>query len=207
MLLLATVAGALAAAGMNRDTVDPFLRSWGIEPDSAWFKEVLRFAFAIVVGGPLVALLWALFALGSDEAGQDIHGYTVLRLKPGMRITLSVLAVALAVLMIAGTLDTEQEALKWLFRAFAVAFLWGGWVIFTAKVRFDGATLFAPGPLGGQRKYDWADLVAIETLSDNREYRLVFRDKRKVKISFFYSGVDRLIWLANQKRQANARTP
>lgn len=183
------------------------LLAWGIDPESRWFEEGVRFVFTIIIGGPLVALLWALFGLGGSTPSQDVHGYTVLRLRPGMRVTLSVLALALAGLMQVGARDGDMRHVAWVFHLFTLFFLWGGWVIFTAKIRFDGSTLYAPGPLGGTRRYDWADLIRIEQLPDTREYRLVFTGKRSAKISYFYSGVERLISLANERRRGNAGTP
>ena len=106
------MAGALVAAGMNRDTVDPFLHSLGIDPESEWFENALRFVFAIVIGGPLAALLWSLMALGQDRVDEDIHGYTTLRLKAGMRVTLPLLSLGLAVLMFYGATEIEGLALQ-----------------------------------------------------------------------------------------------
>ena len=36
---------------------------------------------------------------------------------------------------------------------------------------------------------------------------LTFTGKRPIKISHYNSGVDGLIWLANERKQGNARTP
>ncbi|NNL35784.1 MAG: hypothetical protein HKP29_08625 [Silicimonas sp.] len=205
VLFLALVACALVAAGKNRDVIDPFLRAYGINPQSEWFEQAMRFVFTIVIGAPLAALLWTLMAMGQNRTDKDIHGYTILRLKTGMRVTLPLLSLGLAVLMFYGSGEIDGVVAQIFVQSFGVLFLWAGWVVLSARIKFDGMTLMAPNIFTRMISHDWADLDEIRTLRDSREYLLVFRDGRKVKISFFYSGVDQLIWLANQKRQANAR--
>lgn len=201
------VFGALAAAGRNRDVIDPFLASLGLDPESRWFEEGLNLVLYVIVGGPILGLLNAIFALGSDVTASDIHGYTVLRLKSGVRVFLPIASLCLAVLMYVASNDTENPWIALVFGGFGLAFLLGGWAIWRARIRFDGSRLFIRGFLGRETGYEWADIEQIASNADGAEYVLTFRGNKSVKISHYYSGIDRLIWLANQKRRGNARTP
>ena len=207
LAVLATVFGALAAVGQNREVIDAALSSVGIDPENTWFKEGLKLLLYVFIGGPILGLMNAVFALGQDVSSKDIHGYTVLYLKSGVRFTLPVAALALAALMFFVSSQDEGVWVQFGLSGFGLAFLLAGLAVFRARLRYDGTSLFVRGPLGGESRYDWVDLEQIENLPDSSEYKLTFAGNRRVRISYYYSGVSRLIWLANERRRGHARTP
>lgn len=207
LVVLAMVFGALAIAGRNREAVDPVLAMVGIDTESVWFEVGLKFVLYVIVGGPILGMLSAIFALGANHTSNDMHGCTVLRLKPGVRYFLPFTSLAMAALMYVASADAESPWTAAVFNGFGFAFLLCGWAIWRARIRFDGSRLFMRGFLGGEVGYDWADLQHIQRNANGVEYRLGFRDNKTVKISHYYSGLHRLIWLATEKRHENARTP
>ena len=198
--------GAFVALALNREAVEPWLVAIGLDPEGSLFSRgILKGLALLMFGVPLTVLLWMIVGLGSNQGGTDIHGYTVLRLKTGGRVFLTLVSVGLAGLMLYVAMDESETLLFRLFiGAFGGAFLLGGYFIATAQVRYDNSTIAATTYTATLEKHEWRDLEAIEPNDEAREFVLRFRTGRKARISYFYQGVDELIWLARRKLDENA---
>ena len=73
--------GAFYSVAVNREFAAPFLRQVGIDPDGFWTRSLLKVIAIPLAGLPLAGLMGSIASLGSDRAGCDVHGYSVL--KPG----------------------------------------------------------------------------------------------------------------------------
>lgn len=200
--LLAIGAGAFVALILSRGLVDPVLLRIGFDAGGGMVLNAIKVVGAVLLGVPIAALFWSNAAFGSDLPRRDVHGYTLLRLRSGARYFFSVMSVALAVLFFLVSVD-EPIAFQFFMISFGTVFLFAGWWIFSAKVRFDEASLFAMAYSGATHSHDWADLTKIVINREAQEYHLLFRSGRKARISFYYQGVDQLISLARRKLDDN----
>lgn len=132
VFLLAWIAlgvGTFGALALNRDLVDSYVVTWGFDPENAvWTRGVLKAVAIVLFGTPLVALLWTFASLGSDRAGTDIHGYTVLRLRAGTRFFFSFLMLGLAGGFFTGAFTlSETLVFELMMLIFGCAFLFGAY--------------------------------------------------------------------------------
>jgi len=207
LTLLLIGGGVFFTLVANRELVEPYLIEWGLNPDGVWTRGTLKLIATVLIGAPIALGFWGIAALGSDQAGSDVHGYTVLRLRTGVRYFFSLAAFALAVLFIfVATNDSDELVFQIVMICFGCLFLFGGVWILIARIRYDNSTIFATDYTGVSRRHDWVDLETIDVRRDAQEYHLLFRTGRKVRISFFYQGANELIALAEDKLQAYART-
>ena len=208
LLLLAIGAGAFAALALNLDRLSPWMLRVGLEPDGWVTEELLSVVAVLVIGVPLAALLWTIAGLGSERSSTDIHGYTVLRLKAGTRYGFAVLALLLAAVSFyaVATDETTTLAFQIAVPIFGALFLFAGFLLLVAKVRYDNSKICVTHFTGRLRCHDWADLVDIRTNSEGREHHLIFRDGRKARMSFYYQDVQSVMALAYRKQEQNART-
>jgi len=99
----------------------------------------------------------------------------------------------------------ERLIFRGFMTVFGIAFLFAGFWIFEACVRYDNSTIFATDYSGLDPRYEGADLENIQINADARDYHLLFRRGRKARISYFYSGANNMMTLVWQKLETNAR--
>ncbi len=204
-LLLAIGVGAFAALVWNRETVDETLIMYGIDPaNSFWTRGILKAIATVLVGLPIAALLWTIVGLGRDEGSTDNHGFTVLRPMAGVRYVISPLAFALSAGFVFAAFDSDQALFAAFMLTFAAGFLFGGFWIFFAKVKYDGTAVYVPKYTGVVQRYEWIDLQTIEPNKDAQEFHLIFSGNRKARVSYYFAGVQGLIELAWSKINARA---
>ncbi len=203
LILLWLVCGLVAfvAIALNREAFEPYLLQIGLDPEGNLFTRGVLKALAIVLfGAPLGALLWLIAGMGSDSPGTDVHGYRLLRLRAGSRWFFSIASAALACLFLfVATEDSDNLIFQGFMIAFGLAFLFGAFWLFAAKIRYDNSTIYVTEYTGASRRHDWADLEKIEVNQQAMEYHLIFRTGRKARVSFMYQGVDDLMALAWDK--------
>ena len=205
--LLAVGGVALYALATNYEIVGSFLVGLGVHPDGFWTRNILNLSGIVLVGIPVGGLLWSIAVLGSDGAGTDLHGYTVLRLRTGVRYFFSFAAFALSALFVFAALDKFDEIIFPLVMiGFGCAFFFGGIWILNASIRYDNTAIFTTEYSGISRRHEWVDIEGIDYKKESQEYQLRFRTGRKARVSSFYQGLDDLIVLAESKLKAHART-
>ena len=197
-VLLAIGAGAFVALILSRGLVEPVLLRLGLNTDGDMVLSAINVVGAVLLGVPTAELLWSIAAYGSDLPRRDVHGYTLLRLRSGARYFFSILSVSLAVLFFFGSVD-EPLIFQVFMIGFGAVFVFAGWWVFAAKVRFDETSLFATAYSGATHHHNWADLAKIEINQKAQEYHLLFGSGRKARISFYYQGIDQMMSLARRK--------
>ena len=206
LLAITACAFALVAyVAQHPEWWEPMLEAQGIDRDSRTFRSGAKLILAIVVGLPLTALIHAIGRLGSNRARTDIHGYKVLRLRAGTRYFLTFSTLCIAAMFFALPIVDPTTKAPWAFQLGGIVTVFFALVLLTARIRYDNATLSVSGNLGGQKRFQWADLTDIQELPDLKRYVLVFKNGRKASISFNYAGVDDLIETAQAKLGAYAR--
>lgn len=198
--LLAIGAGAFVALVLSRGLVDPVLLRIGFDPGGSMVLNAIKVVGAVLLGVPIAALFWSIAAFGSDVPRHDVHGF--LRLRSGARYFFSVMSFALAVLFFFVSVG-EPIAFQFFMISFGTVFLFAGWWIFAAKVRFDETSLFATAYSGAAHSHDWTDLTKIALNREAQEYHLLFRSGRKARISFYYQSVDQLMPFARRMLDDN----
>ncbi|MGI9389178.1 MAG: hypothetical protein ACR2O1_03895 [Boseongicola sp.] len=209
------IAGALLLVLVGAFFVLPFrgalagldLMVWGQKPEAPLARGTIKLIATILICAPVALGFWGIAALGSDQAGSDVHGYTLMRFRAGVRIFFSLAAFALGVLLLFGVSD-DGDAL--VFRIVMVGFGCGSifvsvWILIS-KVRYDNTAVYATEYTGATRRHDWVDLESIDVRKEGQMTHLRFRTGRKAHISVFYQGANELTALAEDKLQTNART-
>lgn len=207
--LFAITVGAFALVAyvaQHPEWWEPALEARGIDRDDHAFRSGAKLVLAIVVGIPLTALIHAIGTLGSNRSRTDIHGYKVLRLRAGTRYFLTFSTLCIAAVFFALPIVDPTTRAPWVFQAGGVVAVFFAFVMLTAKIRYDNATLSVSSNFGGRRHFDWSDLSEIRELPHTREYVLVFKNGKKASISFRYAGIDELIETARAKLGAYAGT-
>lgn len=206
-LLTAAAFGLVAFTAAHPEVWEPWLDAQGITRDDRMFRSIVKVFVTLVVGIPLGALIFAIRRLGSDRTQQDIHGYTVLRLKAGSRWFAVFSLIGLAALFFAYPAVDPQAPVPWAFQAVGVSCLLGILVILKAKIRYDGTTLIVSNSFGGHSTHQWSDLAAIREVPEMKHYVFSFRDGKKAKISDSYAGIDTFLEAAQSKLNAYAAPP
>ena len=202
ILIFAIGAGAFAALILAREWLDPVLIDAGLDPEGGIVLGIIKVVTAFFIGIPVVGLIYSLIALGSDAGKEDTHGYTLLRLKAGARYFLSAACVAFGVLFFF-VAPEGHIAFQAAMMAIGVAAFFAAWWVFSARIRYDGSTLFITAYSGLTHRHEWADLVDIKSNKEAMEFHLFFRDGRKARVSFFYQGLDGLMALAWDRLDQN----
>ena len=196
-------------AAMSRDVIEPWLAARGIVfTDIPYLqtagKLVLTVAAMLLVGAPLTIFLYSLAAMGSDQAGRDIHGYTELRLKSGTRMV-ALIAVGFLLFVFAMAFSESATLVGQIFCfSFGMFFLWGGVWLWRVRLRFDNSVLLAPDYLGRVHRHEWRDLERIESNKEAMEYHLWFSTGKKARVSYFFAGLDQVMIQAQEALYQNA---
>lgn len=205
LLLLTGIGfGLVAYLGMHRDLWEPQFNAYGLERDGRAGRMVLKAFVVIVVGVPLSALIYAVVGLGADKGKKDIHGYTVIRPKAGMRFFAVVASVGLAALFFAYPVVDPDAAFPWAFQLASAGILLAGFVILTGKIRYDQSTVATFNPLTGWRQHEWSQLSEVKDRPEHKDYLLRFRTGRKMSISYRYAGLEDFLETARAKQGGHA---
>lgn len=198
--------GAIYSVAVNREVAAPLLRQVGIDPDGFWTRSVLKVIAIPLAGLPVAGPMGSIASLGSDRAGCDVHGYSVLKPHEDARYFFTLASLALTGLIIFVGADPQERLIFRGFMAvFGVAVLFAGFWVFEAHVRYDNSTSFAIDYSGLDPRHEGADLEGIPINALARDCHLLFRRGRKARISFFYSGANDMMTLVWQKLKTNAR--
>lgn len=181
---------------------EPWLDAHGITRDDLMFQKGLKLILVVVVGAPLTALIYAIGRLGSDKGQWDIHGYSVLRLRAGIRWFTTIACLSLAALFFAYPLVDPVFPDPWAFQGTGALCLLVIPVILNAKIRYDGSTLSVSNSFGGRSIHRWSDLTDIRQVPELKHYLLTFRNGKKATISDSYAGLDALLETARSKMKA-----
>ncbi|SIN98556.1 hypothetical protein [Vannielia litorea] len=205
LLLTAGATGLLAHVALNPQLWEPWLADRGITRDSATFRTGLKLVLAIVPGLPLAALIYAIARLGSDRAQTDIHGYTVLKLRAGMRWFSTLSCLGLSALFFAYPMVDPHSPAPWAFQAVAVVCLFAIPVLLKARVRYDNATLEVANTLGGRSRHNWSDLTEVRDVPPLKAWELRFSTGKKASVSYHYAGLEGFLDTAQSKLAVRPR--
>ena len=202
-LVLTLGVAAFFYIATSRDVIDAWLEAYGLKlTDGSWFSAGVKIGLSllaiVLVGAPLSLFLYSLAALGSDQAGRDIHGYTELRLKSGTKF-MALICVGFLLFVFAMAF-TESASLigKTLSCLGGFFFLWAGIWLMRLRVKFDGSVVLAPDYFGRVHRHEWRDLERIEANKEAMEFHLWFIGGKRARVSFFLSGVDQLMLEAEE---------
>jgi hypothetical protein len=182
----------------SHGAIDAMLQSFGITlPDNTWvtrFAELaLHLCVLVLIGLPFTLFLYSLAAVGSDQAGTDIHGYTELRLRSGTRV-MTVMMVGFLVFVFAMAFgETDNIIAQALSTAGGLFFLWAGVWLLRLRVRFDQSVLLAPDYFGRMHRHEWRDLKRFSYNKEAMEYHFWFASNKRARASSYLSGVEDLI--------------
>ncbi len=202
-LVTAAVFGLVAFTAWHPELWEPWLDAQGITRDDPVFRNVLKLIFAVVLGVPLTALIYAIGRLGSDRTQRDVHGYKVLRLKAGSLWFYTIACLCAAALFFGYPMLDPQAPHPWAFQAAGLFCLVCIPVFLKAKMLFDDSTLIVSDSIGGRSTHQWSDLVDIREVSELKHYLFTFRNGTRAKISYNYAGLGELIETA----KSNLKVP
>lgn len=202
-LITAAAFGLVVFTAWRPELWEPWLDAHGITRDDPLFRKGLKPVLAIVLGIPLVALIYAIGRLGSDRPQRDLDGYTVLRLRAGMRWFTTISCLGLAALFFAYPMVDPVAPIPWAFQAAAVFCLLIIPVMLKAKVRYDNSTLSVSNSFGGSSRFRWSELMEVRAVPEMKHYLFVFENGKKASVSYSYAGLDDLLGTAQSKLGAH----
>lgn len=206
LVITAAAFGLVVFTAWHPELWEPWLDAHGITRDGLSFRKGLRLILVIVVGLPLIALIYAIRRLGSDRAQRDIHGFTVLRLKAGTLWFTTISFLGLATLFIAYPMVDPTVPSPWAFQVAGLLCFLGIPVMLNAKLRYDGSTLAISNSFGGRSVHRWSDLTDIREVPEMKHYLFTFKSGKKASISYSYAGLGGLIETAQSKLEVHAGT-
>lgn len=201
---------AVLVLALSRDWFLPWFAMVGIDLDSDWVLRVVISMLIIPLAIPLTIMVISILDTGTDEAGQDVHGYRLLKLKIGARwfgtVTVPGLIwiVYMATVQIGGPIAQIPVVFLLVPGAITVFLLWVLLWFWAVWVKYDESMLIAKDLRLREQQYYWTDIEDITYLQDKWEYQFSFKGGRMANISTFYSGIDHLLYLADYKLYPDA---
>jgi hypothetical protein len=165
---------------------------------------------AIVSGliGGLIATGFGMLALRTQKpARTDRDGWK--RLRPSWLMHSIVLGcLAFVVLMIyvfaqggSTRADAEEQnfAALLILLGFGAAGLWIFWFAYLHRIAWKGDTIRCRSPFRRDSFFHFSDVTLVDSNSDFTEYKLVFSDGRKLRVSTYFHGFNDFMQVLDER--------